>query len=206
MRFSLFLVSILLLTSCSSNQQKEDTYPVGQIITPKGEMLFWLYDETPRHKASFIKLAQENYWDTLTFNRVIEGFVIQGGCPDTPEGFSDSPYLIEPEFHDHINHEYGALGAGRDENPGKLSAGCQLYIVHDKEGIPRLDGDYMIFGKMIRGSNVLNAIAFEETDETDTPLTPVTMDVNVIYMTSRQLELYGIIVTNKNQHDEKQDR
>ena len=44
-------------------------------------MLFWLYDETPVHKASFIKLANEHYWDTLTFNRVIEGFVIQGGLP-----------------------------------------------------------------------------------------------------------------------------
>ncbi|KAA3631889.1 MAG: peptidylprolyl isomerase [Bacteroidetes bacterium] len=196
MRFILLLVSIIWLTSCSSNQQKEDTYPIGQIITAKGEMLFWLYDETPRHKASFIRLAQENYWDTLTFNRVVEGFVIQGGCPDTPEGFSDSPYLIEPEFHDFIKHEYGALGAGRDENPGKLSAGCQLYVVHDREGIPRLDGDYMIFGKMIRGSSVLNAIARVQTDETDTPLSPVGMDVNVIYMTARQLELYGYFVKN----------
>ena len=112
-----------------------------------GEMLFWLYDETPKHKASFIKLAEENYWDSLTFNRVINNFVIQGGCPDTPEGFSDSPYLIEPEFSDSIKHIYGAVGAGRDDNPEKLSAGCQFYIVLNKKGLPRLDGNYMIFGK-----------------------------------------------------------
>lgn len=159
-------------------------------------MLFWLYDETPLHKASFIKLASEKYWDTLTFNRVIKGFVIQGGCPDTPEGFKDSPYLIQPEFQDHIKHEYGALGAGRDENPEKLSAGCQLYIVHAKEGIPRLDGDYMIFGKMISGFKVLDAIAHFQTDETDKPLKPINMDVNTTYMTARQLELYGYLVKN----------
>jgi peptidyl-prolyl cis-trans isomerase B (cyclophilin B) len=196
MRFSLLIFVLIFTNSCFFPQTKESTYPVGQIITPLGEMLFWLYDETPLHKASFINLANENYWDTLTFNRVIKGFVIQGGCPDTPQGFKDSPYLIQPEFHDHIKHEYGALGAGRDDNPEKLSAGCQLYIVHAKEGIPRLDGDYMIFGKMIRGFKVLDAIAHFQTDETDKPLKSIHMDVNVINMTARQLEPYGYIVKN----------
>lgn len=196
MRFPGLLLILISIGSCFSPQSKESTYPVGQIITPLGEMLFWLYDETPLHKASFIKLASRNYWDTLTFNRVVEGFVIQGGCPDTPEGFKDSPYLIQPEFRDHIKHEYGSLGAGRDENPEKLSAGCQLYIVQNKEGIPRLDGDYMIFGKMIKGFPVLDAIASVPTDETDMPLTSVNMDVNVIYMTARQLEFYGYFITD----------
>ena len=150
-------------------------------------MLFWLYDETPVHKASFIKLANEHYWDTLTFNRVIEGFVIQGGCPDTPEGFADSPYLLEPEFNDSIKHIYGAVGAGRDDNPGKLSAGCQLYIVQNKEGIPRLDGDYMIFGQVFKGLDVLDAIAAVETDSLDNPLTPIPLTVNVLSLTGAEL-------------------
>jgi peptidyl-prolyl cis-trans isomerase B (cyclophilin B) len=158
----------------------EETIEVGQIIAPQGEMLFKFYEETPIHKKSFIKLSNEKYWDTLTFNRVIEGFVIQGGCPDTQEGFADSPYLLKPEFNDTIKHIYGAVGAGRDGNKEKFSAGCQLYIVHDKNGIPRLDGDYMIFGQMFSGFDVLDAIASTPTDSTDTPLKDVPMEVNVI--------------------------
>jgi peptidyl-prolyl cis-trans isomerase B (cyclophilin B) len=188
------LASILLLVICASCSTK--TYPVGQIKTPEGEMLFWLYEETPIHKESFIKLAGEQFWDSLTFNRVIEGFVIQGGCPDTPEGFADSPYLLKPEFNDSIKHIYGALGAGRDGNEEKLSAGCQLYIVHNKDGIPRLDGDYMIFGQMFKGFDVLDNIAAVEIDSTDTPLFDVPMEVNVLSLTMEELETLGYEVSN----------
>lgn len=179
--FLFFLIAALI--ACKST-----TYPIGQILTPHGEMLFKLYDETPIHKASFIKLANENYWDTLTFNRVIQNFVIQGGCPDTPAGFSDSPYLLQPEFNVSIKHVYGALGAGRDGNAEKLSAGCQLYIVQNKNGLARLDGDYMIFGQMLKGYDVLDGIASVETDSLDTPLTAITMDVNVMYVSKDEME------------------
>jgi len=183
------MFSALIISSC--HQKNSLTYPIGQIITPKGEMLFWLYNETPIHKKSFIELANAHYWDSLTFNRVINGFVIQGGCPDTPEGFSGSPYLLEPEFVDSIKHVYGAVGAGRDDNPKKLSAGCQLYIVHDKDGIERLDGNYTIFGQIFKGLDVLNTIATVQTDSTDTPLEDVTMEVNVIEMAADQLKENG---------------
>lgn len=185
------------LYSCAALKNQETAYPVGQIITTKGDMLFWLYDDTPLHKASFIKLANQHYWDTLTFNRVIENFVIQGGCPDTPEGFADSPYLITPEFNDHIKHIYGAVGAGRDDNPEKLSAGCQLYIVQNKNGIPRLDGDYMIFGQVFKGLEVLDDIAKVETDSLDKPLVPIYLDVKVISLTEKQLKAYGFKITQK---------
>lgn len=186
-KFFNLLVILSLVSAC----HKPITYPIGQILTPQGEMLFTLYDETPLHKESFIKLANENFWDTLTFNRVIEGFVIQGGCPDTPEGFADSPYLIQPEFIDTIKHVYGALGAGRDGNAEKLSAGCQLYIVHDKNGIPRLDGDYMIFGQMFKGFDVLDAIAAVEIDSLDQPIIGIPMDVNVIRLTIKEINNLG---------------
>lgn len=186
----LILFALFLLAACGDTAEAEQ-YSIGQIKTPQGEMLFWLYDETPKHKESFIQLANGDYWDTLTFNRVIEGFVIQGGCPDTPEGFSDSPYLLEPEFKDDIKHTYGALGAGRDDNPGKLSAGCQLYIVQNKEGIPRLDGNYMIFGQLFKGFDVLDAIAKVETDTLDKPFTDVPMDVNVLSLTAAELAANG---------------
>lgn len=189
------LLFVLVLSSCSSKESK--IYPIGQIKTPQGEMLFWLYDETPIHKTSFIELANASYWDTLTFNRVIEGFVIQGGCPDTPEGFSDSPYLLKPEFRENIKHIYGAVGAGRDGNPEKLSAGCQLYIVHDKDGIPRLDGEYMIFGQVFKGLDVLDAIAAVETDSLDKPLTDVPMEVNVLSLTAQELKDLGYELENE---------
>lgn len=189
-RITLLFVLISLLSYTSIQK----TYPVGQIKTDMGEILFWLYDETPHHKASFIKLANENYWDTLTFNRVIKNFVIQGGCPDTPEGFANSPYLLKPEFNDSIRHVYGAVGAGRDNNPEKLSAGCQLYIVQNKKGLPRLDGNYMIFGKVFKGMDVVDAIASVKTDSTDAPLKPIKLDVNVVNLTANELRELGFIL------------
>ena len=183
MKYLLLFCTIVFLISCSQGKKSQITYDVGQIQTPMGEMMFTLSDLTPNHKASFIKLANEHYWDTLTFNRVIKDFVIQGGCPDTPEGFSKSPYLIKPEFHDSLRHIYGAVGIGRDDNPEKLSAGCQFYIVHNKEGIPRLDGNYMIIGQVFKGREVLDAIGNVATDTLDTPLVPITLKVNVLKMT-----------------------
>ncbi|MEM8896343.1 MAG: peptidylprolyl isomerase [Bacteroidota bacterium] len=190
------LLLLFIVLACSTPPREPQTFPVGQIKTPQGEMLFWLYDETPIHKESFIKLANERYWHDYTFNRVVKGFVIQGGCPDTPEGFADSPYLLQPEFNDSIKHIYGALGAGRDGNPEKLSAGCQLYIVHDKEGIPRLDGNYMIFGQMLKGFDVLEAIAVVDVDSLDKPHVDVPMEVYVLEMTSEELSELGYEVDN----------
>ena len=178
------LLSIILLLACT----KEKTFEIGQIKTPKGDVLLWLYNETPKHKASFIELANNGYWDSLTFNRVIPNFVAQGGCPDTPEGFNDPEYLLEPEFNDSLLHTYGALGAGRDGNPDKLSARCQFYIVQNKDGLHRLDGDYTVFGKVIKGMDIIDAIVNVERDSIDKPLTPVTLDVNMISMKELDLQ------------------
>jgi peptidyl-prolyl cis-trans isomerase B (cyclophilin B) len=172
------------LTSCT----KEKSYELGQIITPQGEILLWLHDETPKHKASFIQLANDSYWDSLTFNRVIPDFVAQGGCPDTPEGFNDPEYLLAPEFNDELLHDYGALGAGRDGNAEKLSARCQFYIVQNKEGLHRLDGDYTVFGKVIQGMDIVDTIVHVQRDSTDMPLTPISLDVNIISMTATDLQ------------------
>jgi len=175
-------------------QKKEETYPIGQIKTAQGEILFWLYDETPNHKKSFIELAKGKYWDSLTFNRVIKDFVAQGGCPDTPEGFSKSPYLIKPEFNSKLRHVYGAVGAGRDNNPEKLSAGCQFYIVQNKKGLARLDDNFTVFGQVFKGMDVVDAIVNVKTDSKDAPLTPIKLDVNIIQLSSKQLREMGYSV------------
>ena len=73
------------------------TYHVGRIQTDVGEIVFYRYPQTPNHEASFIRLANAHYWDSLAFNRVIRNFVAQGGCPDTPAGFKGSPYNLAPD-------------------------------------------------------------------------------------------------------------
>jgi peptidyl-prolyl cis-trans isomerase B (cyclophilin B) len=170
------------------------THPVGRIQTDKGEILFYLYPQTPNHQASFLKLAKAHYWDSLTFNRVIKNFVAQGGCPDTPAGFAGSPYNLAPEFNDSLRHVYGAVGAGRDDNPQKLSAGCQFYIVANKNGLARLDGNYTVYGQVIKGMDVVEAIVSVATDSTDAPLVPIPLHIDVVQMTAARLEAYGFKV------------
>ena len=189
MKKTVILFCFLFLISCKTSTPK--TYEIGYIETPLGEMYFWLYNETPLHKASFIKLAEQHYWDLLSFNRVIEDFVVQGGCPDTPEGFSNSPYLIEPEFNPEIKHIYGAVGMGRDSNPEKLSAGCQFYIVHDVLGIPRLNQNYTVFGQLFKGLDVLDKIAKLPTDSIDTPLDRISIKIRAFKFTRDELNGLG---------------
>ena len=186
---SLLALSIfILLENKSFAQNTNETIPVGQIVTPYGEILIQLDERTPNHKESFIELANAGYWDSLTFNRVIPNFVAQGGCPDTEEGFNDPEYLLEPEFVPELTHVYGAVGAGRDDNPGKLSARCQFYIVQNPSGIPRLDGDYTIFGHVIKGMSVIEQIVRVKRDSKDEPLKPITLSVKIISLEKDQVE------------------
>ncbi|WP_439475277.1 peptidylprolyl isomerase [Algoriphagus formosus] len=178
---------LIFLQSIFAYPVNQKNIEVGQIITPLGEILIMLDERTPRHRESFIELAEAGYWDSLTFNRVIPDFVAQGGCPDTPEGFNDPEYLLEPEFDPSLTHVYGAVGAGRDNNPDKLSARCQFYIVENKEGLHRLDGDYTVFGKVIQGMDIVEKIVRVSRDENDQPLEAITLDVNIIEISPRQL-------------------
>lgn len=184
-------IFISLLLFFATNVVGQKKYDVGQIKTPYGEILIWLYNETPHHKASFIQLAKAGYWDSFTFNRVIPNFVTQGGCPDTPEGFKDSTMLLEPEFNSKLKNEYGSFAAGRDDNPGMLSARCQFYIVQNKKGISRLDNKYTVYGKVIKGMDVVDRIANLPRNKEDVPLTPVTMDVNIIQLKAKALKKMG---------------
>ncbi|PSL07947.1 peptidylprolyl isomerase [Cecembia rubra] len=169
--------------------------PVGHINTPKGEVFIQLFDETPQHKQSFIDLAKSGYWDSLTFNRVIPNFVAQGGCPDTEEGFNDPEYLLNPEFHPSLTHVYGAVGAGRDDNPAKLSARCQFYIVQNKSGLHRLDGNYTVFGQVIKGMEVIDSIVSVERNPSDTPIEAIPINVSIIYLDQEAINY--LIQSNK---------
>ncbi|WP_418884473.1 peptidylprolyl isomerase [Cognataquiflexum rubidum] len=162
--------------------------PIGLIETPKGNIYIKLFDETPKHKNSFIELAKAGYWDSLTFNRVIPNFVAQGGCPDTEAGFKDPEYLLEPEFVKGITHIYGAVGAGRDDNPGKLSARCQFYIVQNKDGLHRLDNDYTVFGQVIKGMDIIDQIVYQKRDSKDEPVIPITLKISILYLSKAEQE------------------
>ena len=194
MKYGMIVCLAWALMSCTevgkqhtAEAANEQEYPLGVITTPQGEMVFWLYEQTPNHRAKFIELANDKHYDQFVFNRVVKDFVIQGGCPDSVKCFKDSPYLLDPEFVDSIDHHYGALGMGRDNNPAKQSNACQLYIVSNEEGLPWLDGDYMIFGDMLAGFDVLEAIEAVETDSTNTPLREVAMKVEVRYATASEI-------------------
>lgn len=127
-------VFVLILSSCA-----QDKDYVVTIKTSYGDMIAILYDETPKHKENFIKLAKEHYFDSTLFHRVIAGFMIQGGDPDSKKAAHGQPlgrggpgYNIDAEFNPKFIHERGALSAARlgdQQNPTKASSGSQFYIV-----------------------------------------------------------------------------
>ncbi|MFD2202917.1 peptidylprolyl isomerase [Shivajiella indica] len=189
MKFKLYAFLIFSTSFFSLVQAKT---PIGLIETPLGKIYISFHQETPIHRASFIELAEAGYWDSLTFNRVIPDFVAQGGCPDTEEGFNDPEYLLKPEFNSRLTHIYGAVGAGRDGNPQKLSARCQFYIVQNKNGLHRLDGDYTVFGQVIKGMDIVDSIVNVNRDQKDEPLSSITLKISIIYLSPEEIkELKG---------------
>jgi cyclophilin family peptidyl-prolyl cis-trans isomerase len=267
---------MMLMTGCA---QKTDH--VVTIKTKYGNMIAVLYDETPKHKENFIKLAKEHYFDSLLFHRVIEGFMIQGGDPDSKKarpgqrlGNGGPGYTVDAEFNPKLFHEKGALSAARlsdQMNPQKASSGSQFYIVQGKKyteseikldqqkygmalqqflqkpenkpyrdsinalftsrdpnsenyilglkpivekqlgvsvekdvpadriksystvgGTPVLDGDYTVFGKVIKGLEVIDKIAAVSKDPDNRPLEDVRMEISVEEMPRRKIEkTYG---------------
>ncbi len=119
-------------------QTEKDGRTYALIETELGDMKVMLYDETPKHRDNFVKLAEKGFYDSLLFHRVIPGFVIQGGDPDSRDaapkevlGMGGPGYQIEQEIG--FPHFRGALAAARDNNPQKKSSGSQFYIVQGRE-------------------------------------------------------------------------
>ncbi|HAQ37968.1 MAG TPA: peptidylprolyl isomerase [Saprospirales bacterium] len=137
----IFLLSLLFYTSC-----KEHIFKV-EIQTVHGNMVFELYNSTPLHRDSFIKLIDSGFYDELLFHRVIHDFMVQGGDPDSknagPEirlGSGGPGYLIPAEIG--ALHVRGALAAARiggKANPDKFSSGSQFYIVQGLKKLNELD-------------------------------------------------------------------
>lgn len=140
---SLILVATFTQDSYAQKKNKMTNNPskdtLVQITTDFGTMKLKLYKETPLHRANFIKLVGEGFYDSLLFHRVIKGFMIQGGDPKSKNaapgqmlGSGDVGYKIPAELIDTLFHKKGVLAAARDGNPEKASSGCQFYIVQGK--------------------------------------------------------------------------
>lgn len=281
--FGFILSAIFIITGCA---QKKDY--VVTIKTKYGDMVAILYDETPKHKENFIKLAKEHYFDSLLFHRVIEGFMIQGGDPESKNvrpgqrlGNGGPGYTIDAEFNPKFFHEKGALSAARmgdQVNPAKASSGSQFYIVQGTKykeadlkidnaklgqciqqflqmpdnqhlydtlsklyqsnieayqamivslvpqmekatgiklekdipveqltayttvgGAPHLDGGYTVFGKVIKGLDVIDKIAAQPKDGADRPVENIMMMVTVEEMSKKKIEKeYGYTYPDSN--------
>ena len=175
------------------------SYKVARIDSDYGIILMWLYPQTPLHRDNFFKLTSEKYYDSVIFHRVIDNFVIQTGDP-TGTGSGGPGYTIPAEFRTYLKHVHGAVGAARlsdNINPNKESSGSQFYIVDNVNGYPYLDMKYTVFGIVIDGIDVVNAISGVQTDANDRPLTDVYMKkVSRVNYTAKELkDIFGFTVT-----------
>lgn len=133
------ILATVLLVACGNAQNTGDKRPIVLIKTQFGDMKVALYNETPKHRDNFLKLANAGYYNGTLFHRVIKDFMIQGGDPDTRNAKPDQQlgnggpgYKIDNEINPKLLHKKGALAAAREgdqTNPMKKSSGSQFYIV-----------------------------------------------------------------------------
>jgi peptidyl-prolyl cis-trans isomerase B (cyclophilin B) len=169
----LILTIALVASAVSATEEKKETTPmnpsneVAVIKTNEGEMVvqFWT-DAAPKTIENFKKLAQQGFYDGTTFHRIVKGFMIQGGDPNSKDpakensyGEGGPGYNIKAEFNDH-SHDRGVISMARGPDPD--SAGSQFFIC--LAPVHRLDHQYTTFGKLIKGDDVLEKIG-------DTPVT-----------------------------------
>ena len=169
MRFSIWILLAAVLSSAlfAAEERKEDntsmntTNEVALIKTSEGEMVvqFWT-DTAPNTIENFKKLARSGFYDGTIFHRIVNRFMIQGGDPNSKDPAKESSYgqggpgyKIKAEFNDH-SHERGVISMARGPDPD--SAGSQFFIC--LAPVPRLNGQYTTFGKLIKGDDVLEKI------------------------------------------------
>ncbi len=185
----LAIVFVFNLSSMSQTKTKEKVIKFV-IHTDYGDMTGILYNETPLHRDNFVKLVKEGYYDGTLFHRVISGFMIQGGDPDSKNakpgqqlGMGGPGYTIPAEFNATLTHKRGALAAARTggpSNPKKASSGSQFYIVHPENGAHFLDNDYTVFGQITDGLTVIDKIAAVEKGPSDRPVKDVKMTIKIV--------------------------
>jgi peptidyl-prolyl cis-trans isomerase B (cyclophilin B) len=143
---------------------------IVELDTTKGPIRLTFFPEiAPGHVKNFIGLAKIGFYDNVIFHRVIDGFMIQGGCPQG-SGYGDAGYKIKAEFNS-ISHDPGVLSMARSNDPN--SAGSQFFICLEKSSF--LDNQYTAFGKTADDESMatVRAIGKSKTDRNDKPIEAV---------------------------------
>jgi cyclophilin family peptidyl-prolyl cis-trans isomerase len=172
----LFLLFVLLIFGCSTN-------PHVVIRTNMGEIEIELYPEdAPKHVNNFLKLVNERFYVGTTFHRIVPGFVVQGGDPNSKDydryndGMGGPGYTIPAEIKLlHIKGGVAAARLGGEINPRKRSSGSQFYICLND--LPALDkSGYSVFGQVVKGMEVVEKMVSVKRDENDNPIRRLVME------------------------------
>lgn len=188
----LILISLIGVSIMSSNPKEV----VGIISTNKGDIILEFYpDIAPKHVESFMRHVENGYYDGTTFHRVIPGFMIQGGDPNSKSedrgmhgmggyagiyygiGDENKPesWMLPAEFSSTL-HNRGILSMARAQSPN--SAGSQFFIcVADAHF---LDNNYTVFGKVLKGMDVADQIVNSSRDKSDNPLERIEMNIKIV--------------------------
>jgi cyclophilin family peptidyl-prolyl cis-trans isomerase len=156
--------------------EKENKEDKVRITTDFGEIDILLFDKTKFHRANFIFLTKQKYFENTQFYRVIDNFIVQAGNSDdratARKRAKIGKYLLPTDTKRGYTHERGVISMPSSEidNPHKLASPFEFFIVQQQGGAHFLDGDYTIFGKVVRGMDVVDKIAAVDTDEADWPL------------------------------------
>jgi peptidyl-prolyl cis-trans isomerase B (cyclophilin B) len=209
MKMKRFLLIFSLLATMQLVAQTPYAETVVVIHTPYGDITAMLYNDTPIHRDNFIKLVKQGWYDGSPFHRVIKGFMIQGGGNKNGKndpGYTLEPEFRQNHYHK--KGALAAARMGDKYNPEKRSSGSQFYIVQGKVvndaylnsvsaqnghqftaeqkkvyktlgGTPHLDGDYTVFGEVIDGLTVVDAIAAVKTLGSQ-PVEPILMSIEIL--------------------------
>lgn len=156
--------------------EKENKESNVRITTDFGVIEVLLFPETKYHRANFIFLTKQHYFDYTQFYRVVPNFVIQAGNSDNPEiaqlRTNIGRYLLPKDTQHGFKHDRGILSmpSSEIENPYKLASPYEFFIVVQEGGAHHLDGDYTVFGKVTKGMDVVDKIAQQKTDNREWPL------------------------------------
>ena len=158
----LVMMMVICMIACSSNSDNNQSNnpKVVMDIENYGEVTIELYEDVaPKTVANFLKLVESGFYDGLTFHRIIDGFMVQGGDPQG-DGFGGSDETIEGEFtsngfENNLKHEEGVISMARANDPN--SASSQFFIM--VASAPHLDGSYAAFGKVIEGMEHIIQVA-----------------------------------------------
>ena len=147
-----------------------------RITTDFGTIDILLFNETKFHRSNFIFLTKQKYFNGTQFYRVIDNFMVQAGNSDDKKTARKrakiGKYLLPPDTKRGFKHDRGVISMPSSEinNPHKLASPYEFFIVQQQGGAHFLDGDYTIFGRVIRGMDVIDKIAAVETDDGDWPM------------------------------------